>query len=107
MIKRQTGPDTFHLDPAYFPAVTKDLLTQDELLRYRVLPLGYKRSFSLFRSAKTLNVGFVDPISENVNAVEKIAREKMGRDFSGMRIFKITKDEFLQVLKTVYGIDSN
>ena len=53
--------DFFHLNPNYFPELTKDLIPLEMVLRYGVLPLGFKSEFGFFRRRKHVNLGFLSP----------------------------------------------
>lgn len=111
LIKREAlirvfGPsyktDFFHLNPAYFPQVTKDLFPVDVILRHGVLPLAHKteRRF-IFGTRKRLNVGMLDPASkEALAAVEKLTAGQ----FDGIKIFLVLADQFLEVVRQVYGV---
>lgn len=100
--------DFFHLDAKHFPSTTKDLFREKEIAELGILPLGYKTAVSLFKPGKTINIGFLDPTNaERIRHVEKIVRERIAPDtLTGVKVYLILIEEYLEVLKTVYGIDT-
>jgi hypothetical protein len=91
----------FHLDPNFFPQVTQNLFTPEEIVRYGVLPLGYKREFRWFRPVARLNLGLL-----NVERRETVdwVRSQV-RNVKSFKTFQVLPEEFLQTLELCYGID--
>ncbi len=98
--------DFFQLDPTYYPQATKDLFPKDVLLKYGVLPLGYKTEYKLFRSKKILNIGLLDPAQKEIaTQIENLAQEKLGKNsISSIKVFLILADQYLDILNSVYGM---
>ncbi len=97
--------DFFHLNPRYFPAITRELLPKETVLKYGMLPLGFKNHPGLLRQRKFLNLGFLDPTQkEKVQEGEKAARTAAGESCSGTKVYLVLADEFLDVLSSVYGV---
>ncbi len=100
--------DFFHLNPRYFPQVTRNLLSPDALLKFGMLPLGYKMQPGLLRQRKVLNLGFLDPTrKDKVKEGEAEARAAAGETCSGTKVYLILADEFLDVLASVYGVSED
>jgi hypothetical protein len=99
--------DFFHLNPEYFPQVTRDLFTVDQIIEWGALPLGFKTEHKFFRARKMLNVGFLDPArADAVQAAEAAARAKLGANgIHGLKVFLILTDQFLEVMRGVYRVD--
>ena len=106
--------DFFHVEPEYFPKVTQDLLSHDLMLRYGALPLGFKTEHKFFRAKRMLNIGMLDPSRGDApeKALEKLqatAAEKLERQgagaIHGTKMFLILADQFLVILREVYGLD--
>lgn len=96
--------ERFHLEPAHFPAATRELFSVDMLLRHGALPLGFKTRYRFLRAVKILNVGLVEPKRKDVaRAVESEARAAIP-DIAGIQIFAIDPAEFLAILGKVYGV---
>lgn len=91
--------DFFHLDARYFPRQTQALISIESVLRYGVLPLGVKTR-GLFGKRKVLNLGMLDP--GRLDAVAAVQREAQG--VSGTQVFLVLADQFLEVLRSVYGL---
>ena len=103
--KKRPGADYIHLNPEYFPEATRTLFPTSFLLKNGVLPLGQKTHWSFFRKIKKLNVGLLDPRSkESLKEVEVLAREKLGKEFGGLKIDLILADEYLSVLEKSYHL---
>lgn len=96
--------DFFHIEPEYFPKVTRDLLPLDLMVRCGALPLGYKREFRFFRARKMLNIGIINP--ERKDAIAEIERflrvRPEGETIAGLKIYLVLSDQFLDVLDSVY-----
>ncbi len=99
--------DFFYLDSKYFPAVAKDILSLDEILRFGALPLGFKKKNSFLSSKKIANVGFLDPGNDDsVNKVRSILLERLSPEgVSDVKIFLLLSDQFLDVLQNIFGKD--
>lgn len=98
--------DFFYLDPAYFPVVTKDLLSVEQILKFGALPLGFKKEKKLFQTEQVLNLGMLDPSRREVlGEVEAAARAKLGeKTVAGIKVFLILADQYLDVVRDVYGV---
>ena len=101
--------DYFHLEPQYFPKVTEEFLSKDEIFKYGALPLGMKKSYGLFSAKKLLNIGLLDPSNtENTKQIEALAIERLKAEkVHGLKIYLLLADQFLQVLKSVYQISED
>lgn len=99
--------DFFYLDPKYFPAVTKEALSVNEILRYGALPLGFKRKSGFLSQKKSVNVGFLDPGNEaNVGSVRDLLLSRLAKDgVTDIKIFLILSDQYMDVLRNSYGKD--
>src|SRR5579883_2363825 len=53
--------DFFHLDGKFFPRQTSGILSLETILRYGVLPLGFKNEYGIFKRGRILNLGMLDP----------------------------------------------
>ncbi len=98
--------DFFHLNANYFPEATREIIPLDMVLKYGVLPLGFKNEFRFFRSRKLLNLGFLSPYRKNfLTEVENFVLSKSkDSSFEGVRVYLILADQFLRVMKKVYGL---
>ena len=97
--------NVFHLNPDFYPEETKHLLSIDDILRFGVLPLGFKTSSGLFRKRRDLNLGILDPTQKHVPMeIEKKVREKFP-DLTGVRCYLVLVEQFLSVLHSVYKQD--
>lgn len=91
----------FHLNPEYFPSVTQDLIPIEAVVKYGVLPLGFKREFKWFRTVKRLNLGLLNPgRKDTMEWVES----HLGT-VKSFKTFQVLPDEFLQTLELCYGVD--
>jgi hypothetical protein len=91
----------FHLNPEYFPRVTQDLIPVEDVVRYGVLPLGFKREFQWFRSVQRLNLGLLNPGRKDT--LEWV-RTHLGT-VKAFKTFQILPEEFLKTLELCFGVD--
>ncbi len=116
MLKREDmirvfGPsfeiDFFYLDPEYFPVATVKALSIEEILRYGAMPLGFKKKSGFLSKNKYLNVGFLNPANKAaVQAVESLVIRRLeNENVTSVKIFLIIADQFVDVLRSVYGKD--
>lgn len=107
---RAFGPnymvDFFHLVPEYFPEVTKHLFEPPFMLKWGVLPLGYKTVWKFFRPKKLLNIGLIDPSRKDaIEAIHARAQEVLGAgNWVGTKRYLILADEFVNVMERVYKV---
>lgn len=108
---RVLGPDYrinfFYLHPDRFPKDTLKLFTVDEVLRYGVLPLGFKKKFRWFRRpTELLNIGLLNPGNpKRLDELDEIVRSRIkGDKYQRIQVFLILADQFLGVLRSVYGL---
>lgn len=99
--------DFFHLEPGYFPQVTRDLLPPETLIRLGVLPLGFKTERRWFKTRRILNLGLLNPARlESVEEALRLARSKpLDVSIDGARVFLVLGDQFLEVLRQNFDID--
>ena len=90
----------FQLEPEYFPSVTKDLFTKDQILRHGVLPLGYKSEFRWFRSVQRLNIGMLNPA--RTKSLDWVRQQIP--NVKSFKTFQILPDQFLATLEQHYGV---
>lgn len=109
---RVFGPDYrinfFYLNPEYFPKETMKLFTQEEVLRYGVLPLGFKKQFRWFsKPRKLLNIGLLNPGNlKRLDELDELVRARIqGESHQRIQVFLILADQFLGVLRSVYGLE--
>ncbi|MEZ4751937.1 MAG: hypothetical protein R3B54_15290 [Bdellovibrionota bacterium] len=96
--------ERFHVEPQYFPLLTKDLFEIDEILKNGILPLGFKLQQSFGGKRQFLNVGFLTPRdSKLVSEVEALLRSKHGA-IAGLIRYQIDLQEYLQILDSIYGV---
>lgn len=95
----------FYLDPTFFPQSTKDVFQVPEILKFGVLPLGLKKSFGLFKRGKFLNIGVLNPGDlQNIKNIEHLAKKRLEKEnLLGVKIFLVLSDQFLDVLREIYG----
>ena len=98
--------DFFYLDPRYFPAVTKDTLTIDEILRFGALPLGFKRSGFLSQK-KHVNVGVLNPSdTKAMGELRSILLNRLEKEgVTDIKVFLILSDQYLDVLRMFYATE--
>lgn len=99
--------DFFYLDYRYFPEATRRILTAEQVIRLGALPLGFKTERRFFRERRVLNIGMLDPQRvDAVKEVERIARESRdaGKKIDGTKVFLVLTDQFLDVVRSVYGV---
>lgn len=99
--------DFFYVDPNYFPAITKNLFDTKVMLKYGLLPLGFKTDVKFFRSKKLLNIGLLSPerASKLLPEVEKLAKEKLGENaFQEVKVYLILAEQFVEVMNKVYEL---
>ncbi len=98
--------DFFHLQPEYFPQVTKSLLAPDLIVSHGVLCLGFKTVPGLFRSRKLLNLGLLDPSrKKSVEAATEVASQSAG--VVGVKTYLLLAPQFVSVLEQVYGLGAD
>jgi hypothetical protein len=72
--------DFFYLDPIYFPYVTKSLFESKFMLRYGLLPLGFKHNWTGQSPTKSLNLGLLNPDNKRaVSEAEQLAKAQLGQ----------------------------
>jgi hypothetical protein len=95
--------DFFHLDGKFFPRQTSQILSLDTILKYGVLPLGFKNEYGLFKSGRILNLGMLDPGRADALKVA-VEESKVQAESNRTKVFLILAEQFLDVLQSVYGI---
>ena len=95
--------DFFHLDGRFYPKETSQVLSIDTVLKYGVLPLGFKSSQGLFSRGRTLNLGMLDPARKDFQTAAEQEIQSKER-FDKTRVFLILADQYLEVLQSVYGM---
>lgn len=110
VLEKMFGPsyhvDFFYLDARYYPTNTKDWLTLEQIIRFGALPLGLKTTSKwLFKRERRLNLGMLTPSKELVDGIEKELRAQVGGKFEQLKVFLLLGDQFLNVLKTRYGVN--
>ena len=100
------GADYFYLNPEHFPKTTQALYAVPFMLKHGVLALGVKTEHTFLSQKLFLNVGLLDPSNhKGLIEVETIARAKYGsQKFGGLKVYQILADQFLDVLRAVYGV---
>ncbi len=94
--------DHFKLDAHLFPASTREFIPVADMLKWGVLPLGYKKQSGVFGTQKRINIGMVEP--GNPQAVQFV-RDLLNKSYKiSLKIFQIDADEFLDVVHLVYGV---
>lgn len=108
---RVFGPDYrinfFYLHPDHFPKETKNLLTPEEILRFGVLPLGFKKEFRWFRRPRELlNLGLLNPGNpKRLDELDELVRSRLKSEkYQRIQVFLILADQFLGVLRSAYGL---
>jgi hypothetical protein len=96
--------DFFHLDPAFFPKRSTDILGIDTALRCGVLMLGFKSQYGFFKRGKTLNIGMLDPGRKDALAAAEKEVRTHGHDFKNTKVFLLLADQFLNVVQSAYGL---
>jgi hypothetical protein len=103
--------DLFQIEPEHFPQATRALLSIDDIIRWGALPLGFKSHRRLLRGTEvTLNIGLLNPGPGNSTAVSEItraARERSQGPIHGAKVFLILADQYLDVLRVVYGVNES
>lgn len=102
---KRNREEFFYLDVNYFPVVTHSLFDIPTILRYGVLPLGFKTDRKLFRTRKILNLGFLNPggATMSIPELSRLAKSKLGEDsFQDVKVYLIIAEQFLEVLSRKY-----
>ncbi len=97
--------DFFYVDCNYFPPITKNLFDLKSMLKYGVLPLGFKSEVKLFKSRKLLNLGLVSPERQSsiIPDLERLAKEKIGENtFQEIKVYLILAEQFFEVMEQIY-----
>lgn len=98
------GIDSFHLNVEHFPASTKEGIPLTEILRLGILPLGTKRRVKWFQTRMYLNVGALNTKLPSLHQeVMRLSKAALGESYGGYRLYKISEQEFLEVMARVYG----
>jgi hypothetical protein len=92
--------DFFHLQPEYFPLHTRDALSLDIILKWGVLPLGFKAERKLFSTRRILNLGALDPKRPGLREACIAACPEA----HGVRPYLVLGDQFVAILTQVYGV---
>ena len=96
--------DFFHLDAKFYQPQMSKILKPETILRFGVLPLGFKSEYGLFKSGRIMNLGMLDPgRKDSLKAAEDEARANKAES-SRTKVFLVLAEQFLDVLQTVYGI---
>lgn len=101
--------DFFYLDSRYFPESTRSLFTAEEILALGALPLGTKSERRFFRQRNILNLGLLNPKGQSrekaTEAALKAAAQKLpAQSITEVKVFLILADQFLEVLRSVFGV---
>ena len=99
--------DFFYLDVAHYPTVTQNLFDIPTLIKYGVLPLGFKTQMKLFKTKRQLNLGLISPEKPEASLLEleNLARAKLGPEaFHELKIYLILAEQLVGVLEKKYNI---
>ncbi len=97
--------DFFNLERPFFPEVTRDLFAPHLLIKFGVLPLGFKTEYRFFVARKILNLGMLNPgNAKSLSALEIAAREKLGSQFHSIRPYLILADQFFDIMHSIYKV---
>lgn len=98
--------DFFHADPLYLPQEGRDLYTREDVVRFGLIPMGYRMEHKFFRARRMLNVGFVDPSRlDALDRADAIAREKLGSaGIHGVRAWLVVPEHFWNTVTQLYPI---
>lgn len=102
----------FHLQAAYFPETTKNLMTVDEILKFGALPLGFKTELKLLgKKKKIINIGVLDPINETQKAgIKDTVLKRFQSEMTStteeveLKYFLILADQFISILRSHYQV---
>lgn len=95
--------DFFTLDSKYFPLVTRNLFKTEILLKFGVLPLGFKTETKFFVPQKVLNLGFLNPEKlDQMKTLLEIAQQSSGEKISSIRPYLIVAPQFIEILRDHY-----
>ena len=88
--------DFFHADPCYLPPEGRDLYSREDIVKYGIIPMGYRMEHKFFRARRMLNVGFIDPSRlDSMDRADALAREKLGgAGIHGVRAWLVMPDHF-------------
>ncbi len=88
--------DFFHVDPAYLSTEGQDLYTREQIVKFGMLPLGFRVEHKFFRSRRMLSVGFLDPARlDALDQADALARRKLGQaGIHGIRPWLIMPEHF-------------
>lgn len=106
MFGQSNREDFFYVDCNYFPPITKNIYDVKTMLKFGVLPLGFKTDMKLFRNKKLLNLGLVSPERQGTTLpeLERLAKERIGQDtFQDIKVYLILAEQFFEVLEKVYS----
>ncbi len=102
------GADYFYLNSKHFPKTTQGLYAVPFLLRHGLLALGTKSEQRFLSRKEFLNIGLLDPSNHKaLIEAETLARAKHeSQTFGGIKVYQILADQFLEVLRVVYGVSA-
>jgi hypothetical protein len=92
----------FHLDPAFFPQSSREMIPVAAIIQYGVLPLGFKNETHWFRTRRRLNLGVLNP--QDTVAIETVKRQHL-ETVKAFKTFQVLPEEFLQTLELCYGVE--
>jgi hypothetical protein len=95
----------FYLDVNHYPTITQNLFDIPTIIKFGVLPLGFKTQMKLFRTKRQLNIGLVSPDKQEkiLPEIEKIAHAKLGEgSFQELKIYLILAEQLVGVLEKKY-----
>lgn len=98
--------DFFYLDVNFFPVITQGLFDIPTILKYGVLPLGFKTDMKLFKTKKLLNIGLISPEKRDTTLpeLERLAKAKLGPNaFQEFKIYLILAEQLVEVLEKKYA----
>jgi len=102
-IHRKLPLEYFHLQPKFFPVATIATIPLASILKWGVLPLGRKHSYSFFKKKETLNVGCLNPTDKNL----KESMVSVLPQPTGIHLYFILVDEFFLILEQYYGVGTS
>jgi hypothetical protein len=98
--------DFFHADPLYLPVEGRELYSREDVVRYGLIPMGFRMEHKFFRARRMLNVGFVDPSRlEALDRADALAREKLGNGgIHGVRAWLVMPEHFWNTITQLYNV---
>ena len=103
LLGESTGFDFLYVEASDVSETTRNLFPFPFLAEHGFLPLGFEVKTTVFRSSKVLRIGMTQPGDLRARLeIEQLARELLGEEFGGIKIYLILTAHFETIFRSKY-----